>query len=128
VSSKKDLTFDLDALVTPQSTAKNLVERVADDYRRLVVDVSPTVHAKLKARAAKNRLSINAYVLNSIEKHCANVTPSRVFPRMRAQSRIIIRVPAKAAEELLQKSTKQGFEHFNDFVLSCLEKDGIQIK
>ncbi|HRI69129.1 MAG TPA: hypothetical protein PK156_33090 [Polyangium sp.] len=122
---KKDLSFDLDAAVTRKPPVA-LVKKVAEDIERLLVDVSPAMQKQIKERALASDTTVKEYVLKIIYKHMNEVSrPAEPYPSMRGQRRLILEVPAAEAVTLRRKA--QRFSTFKEFVLRCLEAEGIAI-
>jgi hypothetical protein len=123
---KKDLSFDLDAAVTRKAPVA-LVKKVAEDIERLLVDVSPAMQKQIKERALASDTTVKEYLLKVIYKHMNEVSrPAEPYPSMRGQKRLILEVPAAEAVTLRRKA--QRFSTFKEFVLRCLEAEGIEIK
>ncbi len=123
---KKDLSFDLDAAVTRKPPVA-LVKKVAEDIERLLVDVSPAMQKQIKERALASDTTVKEYLLKVIYKHMNEVSrPAEPYPSMRGQKRLILEVPAAEAVTLRRKA--QRFSTFKEFVLRCLEAEGIEIK
>lgn len=124
--AKKELSFDLDAAVTRKPPVA-LVKKVADDIERLLVDVSPAMQKQIKERALASDTTVKEYLLKVIYKHMNEVSrPAEPYPSMRGQKRLILEVPAAEAVTLRRKA--QRFATFKEFVLRCLEAEGIEIK
>ena len=123
---KKDLSFDLDAAVTRKPPVA-LVKKVAEDIERLLVDVSPAMQKQIKERALASDTTVKEYLLKVIYKHMNEISrPAEPYPSMRGQKRLILEVPAAEAVTLRRKA--QRFSTFKEFVLRCLEAEGIEIK
>lgn len=126
---KKELSFDLDSATTRKSPVivEKSVKRVADDVERLLVDVSPAMQKQIKERALASDTTVKEYLLKVIYKHMNEVSrPAEPYPSMRGQKRLILEVPAAEAVTLRRKA--QRFSTFKEFVLRCLEAEGIEIK
>lgn len=122
---KKDLSFDLEFGATRKPPVA-LAKKVADDIERLLVDVSPAMQKQIKERALASDTTVKEYVLKVIYKHMNEVSrPPAPYPSMRGQKRIILEVPAAEAVTLRRKA--QRFSTFKEFVLRCLEAEGIEI-
>jgi uncharacterized protein (DUF1778 family) len=123
---KKELSFDLDSAATRKPPVA-LVKKVAEDIERLLVDVSPTMQKQIKERALASDTTLKEFVLKVIYKHMNEVSlPPEPYPSMRGQKRIILEVPAAEAVTLKRKA--QRFSTFKEFVMRCLEAEGIEIK
>lgn len=123
---KKELSFDIEAAVTRKPPVA-LVKKVADDIERLLVDVSPAMQKQIKERALASDTTVKEYLLKVIYKHMNEVSrPAEPYPSMRGQKRLILEVPAAEAVTLRRKA--QRFSTFKEFVLRCLEAEGIEIK
>jgi hypothetical protein len=124
--AKKDLSFDIESAVTRKAPVA-LVKKVADDIERLLVDVSPAMQKQIKERALASDTTVKEYLLKVIYKHMNEVSrPVEPYPSMRGQKRLILEVPAAEAVTLRRKA--QRFSTFKEFVLRCLEAEGIEIK
>lgn len=125
MGKKKDLTFETFVPAKPIQTAAH-VERVADNVKRLVVDISPAIHRQLVERCIPFD-TMKAYVLFIINKqqHRAKVS-STPIPPMRGQKRVIIELPEAEANALTDKA--KDFQSFREFVLRCLEVEGLDIE
>ena len=124
--AKKELSFDIEAAVTRKAPVA-LVKKVAEDIERLLVDVSPAMQKQLKERALASDTTVKEYLLKVIYKHMNEVSrPAEPYPSMRGQKRLILEVPAAEAVTLRRKA--QRFSTFKEFVLRCLEAEGIDIR
>lgn len=47
---------------------------------------------------------------------------------MRGQKRVIIELPGAEADALTDKAKERGFPSFREFVLRCLEAEGLDIE
>jgi hypothetical protein len=123
-AKKKDLSFQTFVPAKPVQTTAH-VDRVAANVKRLVVDVSPAIHRQLVERCIPFD-TIKAYVLFIVNKqqHRAKVSPNPI-PPMRGQKRIIIELPEAEADALTEKA--KSFQSFREFVLRCLEAEGLDI-
>lgn len=124
--ARKELSFDLESAATRKSPV-TLAKKVAEDIERLLVDVSPAIQKQIKERALASDTTVKEYVLKVVYKHMNDVSvPLEPFPSMRGQKRIILEVPAAEAATLKRKAKR--FSTFKEFVLQCLEAEGIQIR
>ena len=124
--AKKELSFDIEAAVTRKAPVA-LVKKVAEDIERLLVDVSPAMQKQIKERALASDTTVKEYLLKVIYKHMNEVSrPAEPYPSMRGQKRLILEVPAAEAVTLRRKA--QRFSTFKEFVLRCLEAEGIDIR
>ncbi|HMY18699.1 MAG TPA: hypothetical protein PKA58_20370 [Polyangium sp.] len=109
----------------PVELAKK-ANKVAEDTERLLVDVSPAMQKQIKERALASDTTVKEYLLKVIYKHMNEVSrPAEPYPSMRGQKRLILEVPAAEAVTLRRKA--QRFSTFKEFVLRCLEAEGIEI-
>lgn len=124
--AKKELSFDIESAVT-RKPPEALVKKVSEDIERLLVDVSPAMQKQIKERALASDTTVKEYLLKVIYKHMNEVSrPAEPYPSMRGQKRLILEVPAAEAVTLRRKA--QRFSTFKEFVLRCLEAEGIEIK
>ena len=124
--AKKELSFDIEAAVTRKAPVA-LVKKVAEDIERLLVDVSPAMQKQIKERALASDTTVKEYLLKVIYKHMNEVSrPAEPYPSMRGQKRLILEGPAAEAVTLRRKA--QRFSTFKEFVLRCLEAEGIDIR
>lgn len=127
MGKKKDLSFDTFVPVKPIQTTAH-VERVAANVKRLVVDVSPSIHRQLVELSIPFD-TIKAYVLFVINKQKDRAKVSSTpIPPMRGQKRVIIELPEADADALTNKAKAKGFQSFREFVLRCLEAEGLTIE
>ena len=124
MGKKKDLSFEEFIQVKPIQTTAH-VERVAANVKRLVVDISPAIHRQLVERCIPFD-TMKAYVLFVINKqqHRAKYS-SKSIPPMRGQKRVIIELPEAEADALTNKAKERNFPSFREFVLRCLEIEGV---
>lgn len=124
--AKKELSFDIESAVT-RKPPEALVKKVSEDIERLLVDVSPAMQKQIKERALASDTTVKEYLLKVIYKHMNEVSrPAEPYPSMRGQKRLILEVPAAEAVTLKRKA--QRFSTFKEFVMRCLEAEGIEIK
>ncbi len=93
---------------------------------RLIIEVPPDLHAKIKARAATQRKSLKAYVVGAIENFSqAAVAALALNPDRESidgswhQKRIVVEVLPIWAD--LYRAKAIPFKTFREFALRCIE-------
>lgn len=124
--SKKPLEFAAFAapVLRPDNTRKR-AKQLLEGRRRLFVEVSHLVHQHIRARALPFGNTKN-YILWVLENRESVAKKSDTpFPSAAKQRRIIIEVSEAEAEQLLEKA--KPWKTFREYVLRCLEADGIRV-
>jgi len=105
-------------------TAKRARQLLAG-RKRLFVEVSKTVHQRIRVRALPFG-NLKEYILWAVEnRESMAKKDEEPFPSTPRQARIIIEVTDEEAERLLEKA--KPWKTFREYVLRCLEADGVQI-
>lgn len=105
-------------------TAKKARQLLAG-RKRLFVEVSRPVHQIIRARALPFG-NLKEYILWALENRESRAKKGvEPVPSMPKQARIIIEVTDEEAERLLEKA--KPWKTFREYVLRCLEADGVQV-
>jgi hypothetical protein len=125
--SKKPVEFAAFAvpMVRAESTRKR-AKQLLEGRKRLFVEVSHIVHQHIKARALPFS-STKDYILWVLDnRESAAKKSENPFPSAAKQRRIILEMTDAEAERLLERA--KPWKTFREFVLRCLEADGIRMR
>lgn len=105
-------------------TAKRARQLLAG-RKRLFVEVSKAVHQRIRVRALPFG-NLKEYILWAVENRESKAKKGEEpFPSTPKQARIIIELTDEEAESLQEKA--KPWKTFREYVLRCLEADGVEI-
>lgn len=124
--SKKPMEFAAFTLPVARSdSTRKRAKQLLEGRKRLFVEVSYVVHQHIKARALPFSSTKN-YIMWVIDNRESMAKKGAApLPSAAKQRRIIIEVTDAEAERLLEKA--KPWNTFREYVLRCLEADGIRM-
>ncbi len=94
---------------------------------RLLVEVSDTIHWQVKVRAALASKDIKSYLVDVIDNRGGSVQPGPPIEAARHKKRLVADLPTEKMEQTRKRAEELGMT-LREFILRCLEADGILLK